>query len=127
MIKMNRIQRIFNNIIYILLFGVYFIFLSKLNFSISKLGEIRWNEMKLIEMSMIRFYVLQILCNTSLLLFAWLYLIIPHNFVDSLICVTKSCCLAFSSCFLNFKFDNWRRVDSNPRMSLLEALSIHRD
>ena len=127
MIKMNRIQRIFNNINYILLFGVYFIFLSKLNFSISKLGEIRWNEMKLIEMSMIRFYVLQILCNTSLLLFAWLYLIIPHNFVDSLICVTKSCCLAFSSCFLNFKFDNWRRVDSNPRMSLLEALSIHRD
>ena len=70
MIKMNRIQRIFNNINYILLFGVYFIFLSKLNFSISKLGEIRWNEMKLIEMSMIRFYVLQILCNTSLLLFA---------------------------------------------------------
>ena len=96
MIKMNGIQRIFNNIIYILLFGVYFIFPSKLKFSFSKLGEIRWNKMKLIEMSLICFYVLQILCNTSLLLFASLYLIIPHNFVDSLICVTKSCCLAFS-------------------------------
>lgn len=108
-------------------FCLEFIFLSKLKFSFPKLGEIRWNKMKLIEMFMIHFYVLQIFCNTYFLLFASLYLIIPHNFVDSLNCVTKSCCLAISFCFLNCKFDNWGRVDSNPRMYLLETLSIHRD
>ena len=99
MIKMNRIQRNLKNIIYILLFGVVFNFLSKPKFSFFTLGEIGWNEIKfseiLIEMSMILLCVLQILCNTSFLLFASLYLIIAHNFVNFLICVTKSCCLAF--------------------------------
>ena len=99
MIKMNRIQRNLKNIIYILLFGVFFNFLSKPKFSFFTLGEIGWNEIKfseiLIEMSMILLCVLQILCNTSFLLFASLYLIIAHNFVNFLICVTKSCCLAF--------------------------------
>ena len=57
MIKMNRIQRNLKNIIYILLFGVFFNFLINFNFSFSTLGEIGWNEIEfieiLIEMSMI--------------------------------------------------------------------------
>lgn len=126
MIKMNRIQRNLKNIIYILLFGVFFNFLSKLKFSFSALGEIEWNikfSEILIEMSMILLYFLQILCNTSFLLFASLYLIIAHNFFNFLVCVAKSCCLAFFFLFCWY-FDNWGRRDSNFWMTLLKTPSI---